>query len=128
MRGRVRDARVGRLGTVRTDGRPHLVPVCFVLVDDTVYSAVDHKPKRTTSLRRLANLRATPAACLLVDGYDEDWSQLWWVRLDGTGQVLDAPPGDALTALVAKYQQYAAQPPTGPTIALTVHRWSGWTA
>jgi PPOX class probable F420-dependent enzyme len=128
MRGRVREARVGRLGTVRRDGRPHLVPVCFVLVGDVVYSAVDHKPKRSERLRRLDNLRANPAACLLVDGYEEDWARLWWVRVDGTGRVLDAPPGDALAALVAKYPQYAERPPGGPTIALAVDRWSGWTA
>jgi PPOX class probable F420-dependent enzyme len=128
LRGRVREARVGRLGTVRRDGRPHLVPVCFVLVGDVVYSAVDHKPKRSVRLRRLANLRANPAACLLVDGYDEDWARLWWVRVDGTGQVLEAPPDEALAALAAKYPQYAAHTPAGPTIALTVDRWSGWAA
>src|SRR4051812_13262884 len=83
QRRRVAAARVGRLGTSEGDGAPHLVPVCFVLSADTVYSAVDGKPKRTTRLRRLANVRARPAATLLVDEYAEDWSRLWWVRLRG---------------------------------------------
>ena len=80
---RVRDARVGRLGTVTPDGRPHLVPVCFALREETVYTAVDAKPKSTLALRRLANIEATPSASLLVDHYDEDWTHLWWVRVDG---------------------------------------------
>jgi PPOX class probable F420-dependent enzyme len=127
LRELVRVARVGRLATVAADGRPHLVPVCFALVGDTVYSAVDHKPKRGGRLKRLDNIRATGRVSLLVDRYDEDWSALWWVRLDGTAEVLDGPAA-AFRALVDKYPQYARQPPTGPIVAITVTRWSGWTA
>src|SRR5213078_4412036 len=81
-------ARVGHLGTVDREGRPHVVPACFVLVGDVVYSAVDDKPKRSAKLRRLANIEATGLACLLVDEYDEDWTRLWWVRLDGLGRIV----------------------------------------
>jgi PPOX class probable F420-dependent enzyme len=130
MRHLVESARVGRLGTVSADGQPHVVPICFVLTDKTVYTAVDHKPKRTTHLRRIANLTATGHASLLVDHYSEDWSALWWVRLDGHGRVVE-DPGErerALSALSGKYQQYAEQPPIGPVLAVDVTRWTGWSS
>ena len=128
MRTRVAEARVGRLGTVTPDGRPHLVPCCFVLEGETVYSAVDAKPKSTLALRRLRNVRATGGVSLLVDHYDEDWSGLWWVRLDGTGRVLDAGPerDRALAALADKYAQYRRDPPPGPVLALDVTTWRAW--
>jgi PPOX class probable F420-dependent enzyme len=130
MRQLAESARVGHLGTVSVDGQPHLVPVCFVLVGDTAYSAVDHKPKRTTQLRRLANVTATGHACLLVDEYSEDWSTLWWVRLDGHGRVVDDPSevALALAGLQAKYAQYAELAPTGAVLAVNVTRWSAWSA
>ncbi|MFI5839218.1 TIGR03668 family PPOX class F420-dependent oxidoreductase [Catenuloplanes sp. NPDC051500] len=126
MRRRVTDARVGRLATVGADGRPHLVPICFALVGDRIYSAVDHKPKRSARLRRLANARDTGVASLLIDEYDDDWTRLWWVRVDGRVEVLETGPAEALDALTATYPQYAAKPPTGQMLALTVEKWSGW--
>jgi PPOX class probable F420-dependent enzyme len=130
MRARVAAARVARLATVGADGRPHLVPICFALLGDVVYSAVDHKPKRTRRLRRLANIRATGHACVLVDGYAEDWHTLWWVRLDGDGRIITsvAESARAVAALVAKYDQYAQRPPDGPVLSVTVTRWTGWAA
>ena len=130
MRQLAESARVGHLGTAGVDGQPHVVPVCFVLIDETAYTAVDHKPKRTTQLRRIANVMATGHACLLVDHYREDWSALWWVRLDGHGRVVDGPAetSRAIDGLRDKYPQYAELPPTGPVIALDVTRWSGWSA
>ena len=118
----VESARVARLATVDADGRPHLVPLCFVLIDDVVYSAVDEKPKRGKQLRRLADLEATGRASLLVDEYHEDWSALWWVRLDGDGRVVADPAESAraLAALTAKCPQYAERPPRGPVLAITV--------
>jgi PPOX class probable F420-dependent enzyme len=130
MRQLAESARVGHLGTAGVDGQPHVVPVCFVLIDETAYTAVDHKPKRTTQLRRIANVTATGHACLLVDEYGEDWSTLWWVRLDGHGRVVDGPDeaARAIAGLRDKYQQYAELPPTGPVLAVDVTRWSGWSA
>ena len=91
MRTHLARARVGRLATVGADGNPHVVPCCFVLDGDTVYSAVDAKPKSTVRLQRIRNLETNAAAALVVDHYDdEDWSALWWVRVDGTARVLDA--------------------------------------
>jgi len=128
MRSRVTDAAVGRMATVTADRRPHLVPCCFAVSGDRVYSAVDHKPKSTRRLRRLANLRGNPNAALLVDYYADDWSTLWWVRVDGTGRVLDDGPEleHAIALLVAKYRQYRQDPPAGPVIAIDVTAWLGW--
>jgi PPOX class probable F420-dependent enzyme len=130
MRRLVESARVGHLGTAGIDGRPHVVPVCFALLDEVAYTAVDHKPKRTAQLRRIANVTATGHACLLVDEYREDWSALWWVRLDGHGRVVHDPHEvrRAVAVLTDKYPQYAELPPAGPVLALDVTRWSGWSA
>ena len=131
MRSMVEPARVARLATVSVEGGPHLVPVCFVLVGDTVYSAVDHKPKKTTRLRRIANIEATGRACMLVDEYhDADWTRLRWARLDGRARLVDNPDEAvrARSALVGKYPQYARTPPSGPLIALDITRWTGWSA
>jgi PPOX class probable F420-dependent enzyme len=123
-------ARVGRLATVGADGRPHLVPVCFVLLGDTAYSAVDHKPKRSSRLRRLVNVEATGHACLLVDRYSEDWSTLWWVRVDGRAREVADPAeaARAVAALVDKYIQYTERAPPGPVLAIDISRWVGWSA
>jgi PPOX class probable F420-dependent enzyme len=125
-------ARVARLATVGGDGRPHLVPIVFALDGDLLYSAVDHKPKRTQRLHRLANIAANPSVSLLVDHYDEDWTRLWWVRADGAGRVVEPGAGveheRAVELLVARYEQYAEQPPTGAAIVVEIGRWSGWSA
>ena len=128
MRQRVGEARSAVLSTVTAEGRPHAVPCCFVLAGDVVYSAVDAKPKSTMALRRLDNLAANPAACLLVDRYDDDWSQLWWIRVDGTARVLtDGDERDhALDLLAAKYHQYQETRPPGPVIAIDISGWRAW--
>jgi PPOX class probable F420-dependent enzyme len=120
-------ARVARLATVDEQGLPHLVPVVFAMRGDTVVFAVDHKPKRTTNLRRLRNIEATGRASLLVDHYDEDWTQLWWVRADGTARVLhDDDRAEPVRWLVAKYDQYTDRPPAGPVVRIDVTTWRGW--
>jgi PPOX class probable F420-dependent enzyme len=126
-------APVVRLATSGADGRPHLVPVVAAVSGDRVVFAVDAKPKTTHRLRRLANIRANPAVCLLADHYEEDWTRLWWARADGTARVL-APPGESRAAaahvrlLAAAHPQYAGDPPRGPVVEITVSRWSGWRA
>jgi PPOX class probable F420-dependent enzyme len=121
---RLAAARVGRLATVTADGRPHVVPVCFALAGGRIYTAVDAKPKSSRALKRLDNVRATGRASLLVDHYEEDWSRLWWVRVDGPAEVVDA--GAALGALTAKYPQYGEAPPDGPAGAIAPERWRSW--
>ena len=129
MRQRVAEARVARLATVTDAARPHLVPCCFVLERETIYSAVDAKPKSTLALRRLANIAANPGVSLLVDHYDEDWSTLWWVRVDGTARVMAAEADAAAAAielLARKYEQYRRHPPPGPVIVVDIERWAAW--
>lgn len=130
MRQLVAEARVARLATLTPDGRLHLVPISFALAADTLYSAVDDKPKRSRRLQRLANVRANPDVAVLVDHYDDDWSRLWWVRLRGLARIIEDGPelDSALTLLADKYEQYRVQPPGGPVLAMAVGEWRGWSA
>ena len=128
MRRRAAVSPVAHLATVTAHGRPHIVPCCFVLAGDTVYSAVDAKPKSTLALKRLANLRAHPHASLLVDHYADDWSELWWVRVDGTGRILEAgSEREAAVGLLRdKYPQYVTVGVPGPVVAIDVDSWRSW--
>ncbi len=121
-------ARVGRLATVGSDGRPHVVPCCFALHGAILYSAVDAKPKSSLKLRRISNVRANQFAALLVDDYVEDWSLLWWIRVDGTARVLESGSeyDQAIELLVDKYEQYLRQRPPGPVIAIDITSWRAW--
>lgn len=121
-------APVARLATLRADGTPRLVPFTFALVDGRICSAVDTvKDKRTLRLARLADVERDPRVGVVVDHYAEDWSQLWWVRVDGTAAVTE-PDARVLDALAAKYPPYRAARPTGPLLVVTPSRWSGWSA
>jgi PPOX class probable F420-dependent enzyme len=136
-RAMLRDARVGRLATADSHARPLVVPVCFALVENVIYSAIDAKPKRDSSrpLRRVRNVLENAQASLVVDEYDENWAQLQYVIAEGTAVVL--PAGDelarAVDALMEKYPQYRAMTlsrQAGSMIRLSVDRvvpwsWSG---
>jgi PPOX class probable F420-dependent enzyme len=130
MRRRVARAAVGRLATIDERGRPHLVPFCFALEGDVLYSAVDEKPKRTQRLKRLENIRLHPDVAVLVDHYEDDWSRLWWVRLRGSARVIEEGPERerALALLREKYAQYRSEPPRGAVIVVSVEEWRGWSA
>ena len=119
---RLTAARVARLATTDSDGRPHLVPIVFALDGDTLYTAVDNKPKGSRTLRRIENARARPEVTILVDHYEEDWGRLWWIRLRGRARVLDQGEERqrALTLLREKYPQYHGEPPDGPVLAVDV--------
>ncbi|HEX7354463.1 MAG TPA: TIGR03668 family PPOX class F420-dependent oxidoreductase [Mycobacteriales bacterium] len=125
-------ARVARLATVGEGGQPHLVPVVFAVDGDRIVTAVDHKPKRTTALQRLANIRANPLVSLLVDEYaDGDWTTLWWVRADGHARVLDHRDDIArqgVELLTRRYPQYRDRRPGGPVVVIEVARWTAWSA
>ena len=127
-RDRFTQAPTARLASVTSSGKPHLVPVVFAVCGDLVYTAVDAKPKTTQKLRRLANIEHNPNVSLLVDHYDDDWTQLWWVRVDGVAAIHHG--GDVMAAgyaaLRAKYPQYQHVPLNGPLIAVEVQRWVSW--
>jgi PPOX class probable F420-dependent enzyme len=129
-RSRFAAAPAARLGTADAQGRPHVVVVTFAVEGNTIYTAVDQKPKSGTNLKRLRNIAENPLVTVLADHYCDDWDALWWVRADGRAQVLAAQPMMAapLELLASRYWQYREAPPTGPVIAVTVERWSGWAA
>ena len=132
-RGRFAAARVARLATAGADGAPHIVPIVFAVARDgdrdLIYSVVDDKRKRTTALRRLANVASNPSVSVLVDHYEEDWTALWWARADGAARVLDDGDGDESERAVALLaRRYPRQRAVGAVLAIEVRRWSGWSA
>jgi PPOX class probable F420-dependent enzyme len=130
MRRRLGEVRVARLATIGSEGRPHLVPITFAVAADEIYFSVDQKPKRTTDLQRLRNIAANPTVALLADHYEEDWTRIWWVRVDGTARVIESTDEAerAIDALVARYPQYARSRPAGPAVSIRIERLSGWAA
>jgi PPOX class probable F420-dependent enzyme len=129
-RRRVTAAPVARLATVDQRGRPTVVPICFAIDGDTLYTAVDGKPKTTTRLARLDNVARRPEVAVLVDRYDADWSSLWWVRARGAGREIDDDDerAHAVALLRAKYPQYADHALDGPVLAVELSSWLGWSA
>jgi PPOX class probable F420-dependent enzyme len=129
LRSRFAVARVARLATVDEQGRPHLVPMVFVVEGETIYHVVDAKPKRTTALRRLENVRSNPHVVALVDHYDDaDWDALWWVRAEGYARVLSSTEPEAALAVELLRSRYPQQRAVGAVVAIDVERWSGWSA
>ena len=130
MRKRLGEARVAHLATADAEGRPHVVPIAFAHDDENLYFAVDDKPKRSRNLKRLRNIAGNPRVSVLVDHYEDDWTRLWWVRLDGVAHVLvhDAEAQHAIDLLARKYTQYRDARPPGPVVAITIQRMTGWAA
>ena len=103
-------ARRATLATLAGDGHPRLVPICFVLMDEVLWSPLDEKPKSVTDVRSLARVRdilERPDVAILVDRWSEDWSELGWLRLRGTARLVE--PADVPAAVIgawrAKYPQ-----------------------
>jgi len=121
--------RVARLATADAAGRPHVVPICYAVIGESVYFTVDEKPKRTSRLKRLSNLRENPYAALVVDRYDEDWSQLGWVMVRGRAEILTSGPEHdaAQGALRTRYPQLAGMRIEAlPVVAIRIERASAW--
>ena len=124
-------ARVATLATIRIDGRVDLVPITFAFDDEVVVTAIDHKKKSTTELKRLDNIRQFPEAKLLADHYDDqDWTRLWWVRIRGRAKVHQT--GDeyerSLDLLSDRYTQYVETRPQGSVIVIERTELTGWKA
>jgi len=122
--------RVGHLATADAHGVPHVVPVCYALLDETIYITIDEKPKRRDRpMKRLRNITENPAVAVTVDRWDEDWSRLAWVMLRGHAEILDhgREHDAAQNTLREKYQQYRAMNLTElPVIAIHVQRVLSW--
>jgi PPOX class probable F420-dependent enzyme len=119
------------LATADANGRPHVIPVCFVYDGQYIYSVLDAKPKRgsLTGLRRVRNILANPQVALVIDHYDEDWTRLWYLLVQGRAELLeDGPdPPMAIAKLREKYPQYRNMPLDGnPVIRITPGRVTGW--
>ena len=123
---RLAEAPVGYLVTVRSNGDPHIVPFVFVVEDRRILSMVDAKPKETTDLRRIRNIRANSSVSVLVDHYEPDWRRLWWVRVDGTAVIVDSSLEHIATLLRAKYPQSPDVDLVGPAIIIDITRVTGW--
>ncbi|REK37955.1 MAG: TIGR03668 family PPOX class F420-dependent oxidoreductase [Actinobacteria bacterium] len=119
---------VAHLATTRPSGAPHVVAITFAIEAERLYSMVDHKPKSTRRLQRLANIEANPHVSILVDHYEDDWGRLWWVRIDGEARVASGGEAweSARRALSAKYQQYSVRPPAGPAIVVEIGKVNWW--
>jgi PPOX class probable F420-dependent enzyme len=122
---------VAHLATADGDGVPHVVPVCFTILENTVYIAIDQKPKSgdPRALKRIQNIAANPSVALIVDHYEDDWQQLAWVMLRGTAEILES--GDerkaAHTLLRQRYKQYEGMDFLGlPMIAIRIAHASSW--
>jgi PPOX class probable F420-dependent enzyme len=122
-------SRVGRLAFLDDGDSPRVLPVTYALADGALWSAIDHKPKRSLEPARLRYLRRRPEAALCVDHYEDDWERLAWVQLLGRVEVLEPARGGAgLDALVAKYPPYRERRPAGPLLRLQVERALHWRA
>jgi PPOX class probable F420-dependent enzyme len=127
-------ARVARLATSDQYARPHAVPIVFVLDGDRLYFPLDRKPKREDNwhaLRRVRNIETNGRVSIVVDRYDEDWTKLAWVLLEGVATILET--GDerdaAAARLAEKYAQYQSGGLDGrPVVRVVIERavqWSG---
>ena len=123
-------ARVGRLATLDARGRPSVVPIVYARIGDELWSPIDGKPKRGGELARVRNIRRDPRVSILVDGWDEDWRQLWWIHLRGQARV-EGPDRGALAALIAKYPQYEKTPVSDGSdrlLAIRIEARTSWCA
>ena len=131
---RLTASEVGSIATVRPGGSPHVVPFVFAVTEAgdglVIYWCVDDKPKRSSELQRLVNIRAHPAVEIEVNRYDDDWTPLWWVRASGIAREVTSidERERALAALATKYAPYTAHLPSGPVVAIQVERVAGWAA
>jgi PPOX class probable F420-dependent enzyme len=129
----VRDHRVARLATVDASGIPLVLPICYVLAGETLCSPTDAKPKRVPvqRLKRLRNIQQNPQIALVIDDYSDDWTQLAYVILNGTAEILTDGPAfaQAIVALREKYPQYRHMPiEDNPMIAVHLTRVVSWGA
>lgn len=122
---------MARLATADADGQPHVVPICYAVIEGKIYFTIDEKPKRKAGreLKRLANIRTNPKAALVVDRYDEDWSKLGWVMIQGAARLLAAGEehDQAQARLRQRYPQLATMRIEDlPVVAIRIDHAMSW--
>ncbi|MEO8538252.1 MAG: TIGR03668 family PPOX class F420-dependent oxidoreductase [bacterium] len=124
----IEELRVARLATIGPGGRPHLVPFCYALLGDVLVMPVDEKPKRSQLLQRLKNVGADPRVTVLFDRYEDDWTKLAWVRVEGLAEVVEGVSIPlALAALRGRYSQYLEMDlESRPLMTIKPQAVSGW--
>lgn len=104
------ESRLAHLATATNHGKPHVVPVCYAYDGASIYSAIDEKPKRASPnrLRRFLNILENPQVSFLVDQYGEDWSELRYVIVRGSADIVreGEEHRGAVELLRKKYPQY----------------------
>ena len=124
--------RVARLATVDERGQAFVVPICYAFDGQTIYSALDEKPKTVapTRLKRVRNILANPRVGLVVDDYSEDWSRLAYVQIRGQAALVQRGTEEHATAiglLRAKYPQYQAMAiEQQPVVKIAPEHISAW--
>jgi len=123
--------RVARLATADAGAHPHVIPICFVVTGNTVYFSIDEKPKKQTGapLKRIANMQENPFVALVADHYDDDWSRLGWVMVQGRAEVLAWGEEHARVqaTLRARYRQLEAMGIEGlPVVAIRIEHAASW--
>jgi PPOX class probable F420-dependent enzyme len=123
-------SRVGHLATADSRAIPHLVPVCFVVDEGTLYITIDQKPKSDPrGLKRLKNITENPVAAFVADNWDEDWTKLGWIMLRGPAEILTAGAEHdrAQELLRSRYPQYRGMELAElPVIAIRIERVTSW--
>jgi PPOX class probable F420-dependent enzyme len=120
--------RVAHLATTGADGQPHVVPVTFVLLGGALYFVIDQKPKRTTRLKRLRNIEENSSVAIVIDRYDDDWSKLAWIMVQGAASIVGSQDEQtqAVAALAEKYSPYRGNVPSGPVVRIVPAKVLSW--
>ena len=109
---------VARLATADKNGQPHVIPFCYAFDGGHFYFVVDEKPKRQTGkpLKRIRNMLENPQVSLVIDDYNDDWTQLAYVLVTGSAQLVEdeSEYDAALTLLRGRYPQYRVMPLSFP--------------
>jgi PPOX class probable F420-dependent enzyme len=123
----IESCRVAHLATADAEGAPHVIPVCFAYLDGVFWIAIDEKPKKTTRLKRIRNIEENPRVSLVFDRYDEDWTKLAYVLVQGKAEVVDGPVPEVIAALRGQYPQYEVMKlEERPAIRITPTRAVSW--
>ena len=131
VRGFLHNHRVARFATAEPSGQPHVVPICYAVSDDTMYFTIDEKRKQPTNkpLKRIRNIQKNPQVALVVDRYEDDWTQLGWVMVQGKAALLDdgEEHTKAQRLLKDRYPQLERMQITDlPVIAVRIKRVVSW--